>query len=131
MTTLRNVLLINAVSSGITGLVLAIAPGMVADLFATSNTTTFVAVGIFLFAFAVLVFVLSIQDPLREKNVNIIIALDTLWVLASFAIILLQVLDISTLGYFIIAAVAAWVALMAYLQFKGKRQLSQKELGIH
>jgi hypothetical protein len=131
MTTLRNVLLINAVSSGITGLVLAIAPGMVADLFATSNTTAFVAVGIFLFAFAVLVFVLSIQDPLREKNVNIIIALDTLWVLASFAIILLQVLDISTLGYFIIAAVAAWVALMAYLQFKGKRQLSQKELGIH
>jgi hypothetical protein len=131
MTTLRNVLLINAVSSGITGLVLAIAPGMVADLFATSNTTAFVAVGIFLFAFAVLVFVLSIQDPLREKNINIIIALDTLWVLASFAIILLQVLDISTLGYFIIAAVAAWVALMAYLQFKGKRQLSQKELGIH
>jgi hypothetical protein len=131
MTTLRNVLLINAVSSGITGLVLAIAPGMVADLFATSNTTAFVAVGIFLFAFAVLVFVLSIQDPLREKNVSIIIALDTLWVLASFAIILLQVLDISTLGYFIIAAVAAWVALMAYLQFKGKRQLSQKELGIH
>jgi hypothetical protein len=131
MTTLRNVLLINAVSSGITGLVLAIAPGMVADLFATSNTTAFVAVGIFLSAFAVLVFVLSIQDPLREKNVNIIIALDTLWVLASFAIILLQVLDISTLGYFIIAAVAAWVALMAYLQFKGKRQLSQKELGIH
>ena len=123
--------MINAISSGITGLILAIVPGLVSNLFATSNTTAFVAVGIFLFAFAVMVFVGSIQNPLREKTVNIIIALGTLWVAASLAIILLKVLDVSTLGYFLIAAVAAWVALMAYLQFKGKKQLAQKELETH
>ena len=123
--------MINAISSGITGLILAIVPGFVANLFVTSNTTAFVAVGIFLFAFAVMVFVASIQNPLREKMVNIIIALDALWVLTSIVIILLQPLDISVLGYILIVAVAAWVALMAYLQFKGKRQLDQKQMETH
>lgn len=41
--------MINAATSGITGLILAIVPGFVANLFATSDTTAFVAVGIFLF----------------------------------------------------------------------------------
>lgn len=123
--------MLNAVTSGITGLILAIVPRFVANLFATSNTTAFVAVGIFLFAFAVMVFRASIQNPLLEKTVNTIIALDTLWVLTSLAIILLQLLDVSTLGYSLIAAVAAWVALMAYLQFKGKKQLAPKELETH
>ena len=123
--------MINAISSGITGLILAIVPGFVSNLFATSNTTAFVAVGIFLFAFAVMVFIAGIQNPLREKTVSIIIALDTLWVVASVAIILLKLLDVSTLGYFLIAAVAAWVALMSYLQFKGRRQLAQKQMETH
>jgi hypothetical protein len=126
MTALRNVLMINAISSGITGLVLVIVPGFVANLFATSNTTALVGVGIFLVAFAAMVFVASLQDPLREKTVRLIVALDTIWVLTSLAIIVLQLLDVSTLGYFLIGAVAAWVALMAYLQFNGKRQLSAK-----
>src|SRR3990170_1643530 len=124
MTALRNVLMINAITSGITGLVLVIVPGFVANLFATSNTTALVGVGIFLVAFAAMVFVVSLQNPPREKTVTLIVVLDTLWVLTSLAIIALQLLDVSTLGYFLIGAVAAWVALMAYLQFNGKRQLS-------
>jgi hypothetical protein len=131
MTTLRNVLMINAVTSGITGLILAIVPGFVANLFATSNTTAFVSVGIFLFAFAVMVFIASFQNPLREKTVNIIITLDTLWVITSLAIIVLQVLDVSIVGYFLIAGVAAWVGFMAYLQFKGRKQLLQNKLETH
>ena len=123
MTALRNILIINAVSSGITGLILVIVPGFVANLFATSGTTAFVGVGIFLVAFAIVVFVASLQDPLRANAVSLIVALDTLWVLTSLAIIVLQLLNVSTLGYFLIGVVAAWVALMAYLQFNGKRQL--------
>ena len=127
MTTLRNVFLINAITSGITGLVLAVVPGFVANLFATSNTTALVGVGIFLVAFAALIFVASLQNPLREKTVSLIVALDTLWVLTSLGIIVLQLLDVSTLGYLLIGAVGAWVALMAYLQFNGMRQLSAKD----
>jgi hypothetical protein len=127
MTTLRNALMINAVTSGVTGLVLVVVPGFVANLFATSNTTALVGVGIFLVAFATMVFNASLQNPLREKTVSLIVLLDTLWVLTSLAIIVLQLLDVSTLGYFLIGAVAAWVALMAYLQFNGMRQLSAKD----
>ena len=126
MTALRNVLMINAITSGITGLVLVIVPGFVASLFAASNTTAFVSVGIFLVAFAAIVFATSLQHPLREKTVILIVVLDTLWVFTSLAIIVLQILDVSTFGYFLIGAVAAWVALMAYLQFNGMRHLSAK-----
>ena len=124
MTTLRNVLMINAISSGLTGLILVIAPGFVAGLFAASVTQPFVGVGIFLAAFAVLVIVAALQNPLRQGMVNVIILLDSVWVIVSLAVIVLQPLAISTLGYFFIAGVAAWVLLMIYLQFNGLRQLS-------
>jgi hypothetical protein len=118
--------MINAITSGITGLVLVIVPGFVANLFATSNTMALVSVGIFLVAFAAMVFVASLQNPPGEKTVSLIVVLDTLWVVTSLAIIVLQLLDISAFGYFLIGAVAAWVALMAYLQFNGRRQLPAK-----
>jgi hypothetical protein len=127
MTTLRNVLMINAITSGITGLILVAVPGFVANLFATSNTTVLVGVGIFLVAFAAMVFITSLQHPLSGKTVSLIVVLDALWVLTSLGIIMLQLLDVSTLGYFLIGGVAAWVALMAYLQFNAMRQLSTKE----
>jgi hypothetical protein len=127
MTTLRNVLMINAITSGITGLILLAVPGFVANLFATSNTTVLVGVGIFLVAFAAMVFITSLQHPLSGKTVSLIVVLDTLWVLTSLCISVLQLLDVSTLGYFLIGGVAAWVALMAYLQFNAMRQLSTKE----
>ena len=126
MTALRNVLMVNAITSGITGLVLVIVPGFIANLFATSYTAALVGVGIFLVAFAAVVLGASLQQPLREKTVGLIVVLDTLWVLTSIAIIVLQLLDVSRLGYFLIGAVAAWVALMAYLQFNGNRQISAK-----
>jgi len=119
--------MINAITSGITGLILVAVPGFVANLFATSNTTVLVGVGIFLVAFAAMVFITSLQHPLSGKTVSLIVVLDALWVLTSLGIIMLQLLDVSTLGYFLIGGVAAWVALMAYLQFNAMRQLSTKE----
>ena len=124
MTTLRNVLIINAASSGVTGLILMIVPGFIAGLFETSNTQPFIGVGIFLVAFAFLVFRVSLQKPLRFATVWFIIAVDSLWILTSISVITLRLFDISTLGYVFIAAVAAWVMLMAYLQFNGIKQLA-------
>jgi hypothetical protein len=124
MTTLRNVLIINSASSGVTGLILMIVPGFIAGLFETSNTQPFTAVGIFLVAFAFLVLRASLQKPLRFALVWFIIALDSLWILTSVSVITLHPFDISTLGYVFIAAVAAWVMLMVYLQFNGIRQLA-------
>ena len=127
MTTLRNVLLINAISSGLTGLILVIAPGFVADLFATSLTQPFLFVGMFLVVFAILVFGAALQNPLRGSMISLILVLDSSWVIASLAVIVLQLLNISALGYGFIAGVAAWVLLMVYFQFNGLRQMSLSE----
>jgi hypothetical protein len=124
MITLRNVLIINAISSGVTGLILMIMPGFVAGLFETSYTQPFIGVGLFLVAFAILVFRVGLQNPLRLAMVRLIIALDSAWVVTSLIVITLQSFEISTLGYVFIAAVAGWVMLMAYLQFNGVRQFT-------
>ena len=124
MTTLRNVLMVNAISSGVTGLILMIVPGFVAGLFETTHTQPIIGVGMFLVAFAVLVFRAGLQNPLRLAMVWLIIALDAAWVVTSLAVIILELFAVSTLGYVFIAAVAGWVMLMAYLQFNGVRQLT-------
>ena len=123
MNTLKNVLLINALSSGATGLSLAVMPGIFADLFNTSLRAPFVATGVFLIAFAVIVFLESRRDY-STTWLRIIIILDISWVLISLVIICLQAFEISMLGYFMIGAVALWVALMAALQYVGLKKVS-------
>jgi hypothetical protein len=123
MKTLKNVMLINAISSGATGLGLAVFPKMVAGLFETTATMPFIEVGIFLIAFAALVFSVSRGNPVNVRAVRLVIVLDTLWVIGSAAIVSFQVFPISVMGYVLIGAVAVWVAAMAYLQSAGLRQI--------
>jgi hypothetical protein len=124
MKTLKKVMLINAISSGATGLGLAVFPKSVAGLFETTATVPFVEVGIFLIAFAALVFSVSRGNPMNSRAVRLVIVLDTLWVIGSATIVLFQPLPISVIGYVFIGAVAAWVAAMAYLQAAGLRQVA-------
>ncbi|SDF80599.1 hypothetical protein SAMN04487996_112242 [Dyadobacter soli] len=124
MKTLKNVMLINAISSGATGLGLAIFPKAIAGLFETTATMPFIEVGIFLVAFAALVFSVSRGNPMNARAVRLVIVLDTLWVIGSAAIVLFQPFPISVIGYVGIGAVALWVAAMAYLQSAGLRQMS-------
>jgi hypothetical protein len=123
MFTLKNVLLINAISSGATGLGLVIAPAFVADLFEVSQAGPFVEVGIFLIAFATLVLSVGLKQEPTIKAVRLIIVLDTLWVVGSFGIVLFQLFSFSVLGYLVTAAVALWVGAMAFLQQNGLKQI--------
>jgi hypothetical protein len=81
----------------------------------------------FLVAFALLVFGAAMQNPLRGSVISFILVLDSSWVIASLAVIVLQQLNISALGYGFIAGVAAWVLLMVYFQFNGLRQLPSSD----
>jgi hypothetical protein len=119
MITLRNVLFINAVSSGATGLGLALMPGVFADLFQTSFRAPFVGTGLFLVAYAAVVFIESRRKDLNANWIRFIILMDALWVACSLGIIVSNVLTISVLGYVMIGAVALWVGLMGYLQYTG------------
>jgi len=121
MKNLRNILLVNAISSGLTGLLLIIDAGLFANLFGTSAHAPFVGVGMFLIAFAIGVFLVSRRKDRWGSEVLFVVAADTLWVIVSVVILFLQPFTITWIGYSFIAAVAAWVAIMAYLQFTSLR----------
>ncbi len=111
MISLKNVLLINAVSSGATGIGLVVLAETGAELFGTTATGAVMGVGIFLVVFAAGVLNEAVQRTTRINPVYIIIALDILWVAGS-------------IGYIAITAVAMWVAAMAYLQIRGVKQIA-------
>jgi hypothetical protein len=124
MKSLKNVMLINAFSSGATGVILILFPGIISGIFGISTKLPFVAVGIFLFLFAILVFAQAIRDPIHKGWLKLIIILDIAWVVESAILILAQLFDLSSIGYVLTGAVALWVALMATLQTKGLKQFS-------
>ncbi len=114
--TLKNVLLINAISSGITGIFLALQPDVFANLFKTNKIAPFVEVGIFLILFASFVLLTALKNPVQKKWTNLIIKLDLIWVVASIIATAFLSSSISIVGSIIILAIAVWVGLMAYLQ---------------
>lgn len=126
MIRLKNALLLNAVSSGATGLLLLIFPGFFAGLFGTSQSIPYTVTGIFLLFFALDVYLQSRKDPLHYGRVQWIIALDILWVVGSLIIIVPRLFNLTAIGYILIGGVALWVAAMAVLQSLGLRQLSGK-----
>ena len=124
MKTLKNILLINALSSGATGLGLIVFASFLAPLFGVSVLEPFWIMGLFLVLFAGIVFYQSGRNPISPKGVTFIITLDILWVITSFVIVIFQLYDLSILGYILIGAVALWVAGMAFFQAKGLKQLT-------
>lgn len=119
MSPLKTTLLVNAISSGFTGILLAAMPGMAAGIFGVNNTAPFLEAGIFLILFAAFVLFVATRNPIIIKSVMIVTTLDVLWVIGSIIAALLLAGTISTIGIVLIIAVAGWVALMALLQFKG------------
>jgi hypothetical protein len=128
MLTLKNVLRINGISSGATGLGLIVFASAVADLFGVSNSAAIQEVGVFLVVFALFVLWESQRTIHRWKIVRLIIALDSMWVLASGVIVILQLFNLTMLGYLSIGAVAAWVAGMAYLQNAASKEINSAKV---
>jgi hypothetical protein len=122
MKALKNVLLINAVSSGATGVGLLLLGNFMADLFGVPEPQAFWGVGIFLIGFAIFVFVEGIKIPPRQHRVVLISVLDCAWVAASFVLVIFHLFDLTTTGYVLITGVALWVAAMAYLQLSGLKK---------
>ena len=118
MFSLRNILKINAISSGATGLGLVAFSGLFASLFEVRESFPFTAVGIFLVAFASFVLLAALQKSIHPGLVKIIIWLDMSWVIVSIMAILWLYSTITLLGHVLIIAVAMWVAVMAILQNK-------------
>lgn len=120
---LKNVLLINAISSGATGILLTAMPNFFAELFAVGNSMPFTEVGIFLILFSMFVFITALSSQARKSRAKIITALDVTWVIASAVVVVILFSSISTIGSFLIIGVAVWVGLMAYLQNKNLQSI--------
>jgi multisubunit Na+/H+ antiporter MnhF subunit len=119
--TLRNVLLINAISSGITGILLAAMPAFFANLFNVIDSTPFAEIGVFLILFSSFVLWTAFKNPIRQSWTKFIIGMDITWVVASIVTVFILFTSISIIGIVIILAVAGWVGTMAYLQGKTSR----------
>jgi heme/copper-type cytochrome/quinol oxidase subunit 2 len=124
MVSLKNVLLINAASSGATGAGMAIAGNFVANLFGLSQPYAFWGVGIFLVAFAILVFSEGFKNSANANRVQLIIMLDILWVVGSLIIVVFQLFSLTVTGYVLITGVGLWVAAMAWLQIQGLKTIA-------
>lgn len=124
MVTLQNILKINALSSGVTGLALAIFAKFFAALFAVNVIFPFVEIGIFLVAFSIFVYWVSTKKDSNRQLVKSIIWLDSAWVIGSVIAILFLANNISAVGSLLIGGVAIWVAAMALLQSKALHKIT-------
>ena len=129
MKPLKNVFLVNGLTSGATGLILMVFAPLMAELFASTNPAPYVGVGAFLSVFAALVLSQALAASPTEKMVMLISILDITWVVLSVVILLFQPFDLSFVGYLLIAGVAAWVALMAVLQLRGLKNAARMQPG--
>ncbi len=125
MVTLRNVLKVNSISSGATGICLVTFSEFFASLFEVSQRVPFVTVGLFLILFAGFVMLVALQKSIRPRRVKKIIAIDAGWVMGSVVAVLWLNGTISIVGMMIILLVAVWVGVMAILQFMGAKAVDK------
>lgn len=116
MFTLNNILKINAICSGVTGLTLATFSQFYLKLFEVQSQVPFISTGLFLITFSIFVMYNAIKKPIDLRQIILIIWLDRLWVVASFGVVAVYYSTISSIGLILIFGVAVWVGLMAYLQ---------------
>jgi hypothetical protein len=123
MITLKNVLLINGISSGVTGVGLVVFAPSVATITGLDNSLVWYSVGIFLVAFALFVLSTAMRPSPTYGKVRMITALDASWVIGSL-IVITSPIEFTMIGRIAIIMVALWVALMAFLQYRGLRTLA-------
>lgn len=120
---LKTVLLINAISSGATGILLTFIPQFFTDVFKVGTKAPFIGTGIFLILFSAFVLVSAFNKPIKTTWIRAIIIVDITWVIASIICAVMLYASISSWGSFLIIGIALWVGLMAYLQKKYIKQI--------
>jgi len=125
MSQLQKSLLINALFSGISGIILVAINTHIANLFDISNTSVFWIIGAALIFFSVIIiYEIRRQNPL---GVLAIILQDYLWVLGSLILLITQPFEVSKTGNSIIAMVALVVLFMAINQANALAQTDNSQ----
>ncbi|WP_187388317.1 hypothetical protein, partial [Seonamhaeicola marinus] len=120
MNKLQKALKINALFSGISGLVLFLFNIQISNLFGTKNNTIFLVFGLVLIYFSLTIW----YEIKRQRKLAVIwiIIQDFTWVLGSTIILIFQPLNISKTGNVLIAIVALIVLFMGLNQLYGLKK---------
>ena len=118
---LRNALLADAVLSGATGLLLAVAAGPLSTLLGLGVGLLREA-GLFILPFAALAAWMRFRERLARTSVFVLVVANALWAVDSVLVLLLGWIEPTTLGEVFVAGQAVIVAILAELQFIGLRR---------
>lgn len=122
-TFLRNVLLADALVSGATGVLMALAAGVLEPILQVPATLLRVA-GLALLPYAAFIAVLARRDVLPRGTVWAVVAGNALWAVDCVALLVTGWIDPSLLGVAFILVQAVVVAAFAELQVVGLRRLA-------
>lgn len=118
---LRNVLMADAVVSGAAGVLMIAGAGILGPFLELPSSLLFWA-GIALIPFVAMLFVVARRPSVSRLMLVDIIAINALWVVASFALLFSGMVEPNLLGIVFVSAQALTVALLAELQFVGFRR---------
>jgi hypothetical protein len=120
---LRQVLIVDAVVSGAAGLLMAVGAPPLSPLLGLPANLLFWA-GVALLPFVALLIAVARRGEASRLLLIDIIAINALWVAASFGLLVSGAVAPTLLGYAFVIAQALTVALLAELQFIGFRRTS-------
>lgn len=118
MKSLKSTLFSNALFSFTSGLVLAIFNSTIAKILGIDNSSITLIIGIALLLFGITVVITALGKPIKPILVKTIIFQDWVWVAGSSVIVLFNLFDLSSFGYWLISIVAVIVATFAVFQKK-------------
>lgn len=118
---LRNALLVDAIATGATGLLMAATASLLAPLLGLHENLIFYA-GLLLIPFAGFVYLTANGQPISRKAAMAIVILNALWVIDSIALLASGWIEPTALGYVFVAGQALIGGLFAELQYVGLRR---------
>lgn len=118
---LRNVLMADAAISGAAGLLMIAGAGILGPFLELPSSLLFWA-GVALVPFVAMLFVVARRSTMSRLMLADIIAINALWVVASFALLFSGMVEPNLLGIAFVSAQALMVALLTELQFVGFRR---------
>ncbi len=118
---LRNALLVDAIGTGATGLLMAVAASLLAPLLGLPENLVFYA-GLLLILFSGFVYITANGQPISRRAAMAIIILNALWVIDSIALLASGWVEPTRLGYVFVVGQALVGGAFAELQFIGIRR---------
>lgn len=119
---LRKVLLINAGISLASAALMILGSGALAEPLGIPSAFLF-TVGAALLPFILFLYAIGVSSPMNKAGVQVVFVGDVAWVVASGLLLASNALPLTTAGFVFIELMAAAVAVFAFFEWRGLRQM--------